>query len=42
VLIQAYTLGRIVDDIVEEPVDPAAWNELIMQVITRVLVAPES
>jgi AcrR family transcriptional regulator len=42
VLIQAYTLGRIVDDIVEDPVDPAAWNELIMQVITRVLVAPAS
>jgi AcrR family transcriptional regulator len=42
VLIQAYTLGRIVDDIVEESVDPAAWNELIMQVITRVLVASDS
>jgi hypothetical protein len=41
VLIQAYTLGRIVDDIVDEPVDPAAWNDLIMKVISQVLAAPE-
>jgi len=42
VLIQAYTLGRLVDDIVEEQVDPAAWNDLIMQVIIRVFAASES
>jgi hypothetical protein len=41
VLIQAYTLGKIVDDVVEEPVDPQAWNDLIMQVITNVFAAPE-
>jgi len=41
VLIQAYTLGRIVDDIVDDPVDPAAWNDLIMKVISQVLAAPE-
>ena len=36
VLIQAYTLGRIVDDITTEPVDPAEWQRLIMRVIERV------
>jgi hypothetical protein len=41
VLIQAYTLGKIVDDVVEEPVDPQAWNDLIMQVTTNVFAAPE-
>jgi AcrR family transcriptional regulator len=40
VLIQAYTLGRIVDDIVDDPVDPDAWNDLIMKVISQVLAAP--
>jgi AcrR family transcriptional regulator len=40
VLIQAYTLGRIIDDIVDEPVDPAAWNELITKVISQVFAAP--
>lgn len=36
VLIQAYTLGRIVDDISTEPVDPDSWQRLIMRVIERV------
>jgi len=36
VLIQAYTLGRIVDDITTEPVDPDAWERLIMRLIERV------
>ena len=36
VLIQAYTLGRIVDDITTEPVDPDAWERLITQLIERV------
>lgn len=33
VLIQAYTLGRIVDDITTQPVDPAAWEQLIGRII---------
>lgn len=36
VLIQAYTLGRAVDDLVSEPVDPDAWNRLIMKIVTKV------
>lgn len=36
VLIQAYTLGKIVDDVVENPVDPAEWNALIMKIVIRV------
>lgn len=36
ILIQAYTLGRAVDDLVAEPVDPAALNSLIMKIVTRV------
>lgn len=37
VLIQAYTLGRIVDDITTEPVDPDEWERLINRLIERVL-----
>jgi AcrR family transcriptional regulator len=36
VLIQAYTLGRIVDDITTRPVDPVAWERLILRLIERV------
>jgi len=36
VLIQAYTLGKIVDDVVENPVGPEDWNALIMKIVTRV------
>ncbi len=36
VLIQAYALGKIVDDIVEEKVDEEAWNRLINKLIDRV------
>ena len=36
VLIQAYTLGRIVDDITTESVDPAEWQRLIIRVTERV------
>jgi len=39
VLIQAYTLGRSVDDLASEPVDPAAWNSLIMKIVTHVFGA---
>lgn len=36
VLIQAYTLGRIVDDITTRPVDPDSWDRLIVRLIERV------
>lgn len=39
VLIQAYTLGRIVDDITTEPVDPKAWERLIARIIERVFAS---
>jgi hypothetical protein len=41
VLIQAYTLGKVVDDVVDTPVDPQAWNDLISQVIALVFASPE-
>jgi len=37
VFIQAYTLGRIIDDITDDPVDPADWNRLIVTVMTQAL-----
>ena len=36
VLIQAYALGKIIDDIVDEKVDEEAWNQLINKIIDRV------
>lgn len=36
VLIQAYTLGKIVDDVASAPVPMEAWNSLIMKIVTRV------
>lgn len=36
VLVQAYTIGRIVDDISVNPVDPVAWEHLIARVIDKV------
>lgn len=37
VFIQAYTLGRIIDDITDDPVDPADWNRLIVTVMADAL-----
>lgn len=37
VLIQAYTLGKIVDDVVENPMDGLAWNDLIGLIVGRTL-----
>ena len=37
VFIQAYTLGRIVDDITDDPVDPEEWVNLIITVMSRAL-----
>ncbi len=42
VFIQAYTLGRIIDDITDDPVEPAEWNHLIVTVMTETLSAPAS
>jgi AcrR family transcriptional regulator len=39
IFIQAYTLGRIVDDITDDPVDPDEWINLIVTVMTRALSA---
>lgn len=39
--IQAYTLGRVVDDINPHPVPPHAWIELIDRVVADVLLAPD-
>jgi AcrR family transcriptional regulator len=38
VFIQAYTIGKIVDDVTTEPMDPAAWNVLIMKIVDRVFI----
>lgn len=40
VFIQAYTFGRVIDDISEDKVDPAAWESLLMKVVERVFSAP--
>lgn len=39
VLIQAYTLGRVVDDVVSDKMNPEAWNALIMRLVDRVFLA---
>ena len=39
VFIQAYTMGRVLGDLDSEPVDPAAWNALIGDVLDA-LVRP--
>lgn len=38
VLVQAYTLGMIVDDFVEKQMDPEAWYSLIDKVVERVFL----
>lgn len=40
VFIQAYTLGRVLDDIDPDPADPAAWTELIVRVVRSVILEP--
>ncbi len=37
VFVQAFTLGRIVDDITDDPVDPEDWINLISTVMIHVL-----
>ena len=38
VFIQAYTLGKVVDDIVTEPMDAEAWVLFIDSIVERVLM----
>ena len=38
VFIQSYTLGQIVNDLVDEPMDVDAWNRLIDQVARAIVV----
>jgi hypothetical protein len=37
VLIQAYTLGKIVDDVVDNPMEADAWNALIGLIVDKTL-----
>lgn len=37
IFIQAYTLGRIIDDITDDPVDPEDWNKVITTVMRDAL-----
>ena len=38
VLVQAYTLGMIVDDFVVNQMDPEAWYDLIDKVVDKVFL----
>lgn len=42
VFIQAYTLGKVVDDLVDKPVDATDWNRLIAVFVELTLIAPDS
>jgi AcrR family transcriptional regulator len=39
VFIQSYTLGKIVDDIVPEPMSPESWNNFILYMLENTLLA---
>ena len=39
VLIQAYTLGKVVDDFAKAPVDPDEWNMVIGAILEKVFAA---
>ena len=41
VLIQAYTLGKVLDDYSPTPVNPANWNNLINTIIRKVFIGLE-
>jgi AcrR family transcriptional regulator len=38
VFLQAYSLGRIVDDVTPSPMESKAWDDLVMSILDRVLV----
>ena len=37
VMIQAYTLGKVVDDFALEPINPEAWNSLINEILETII-----
>lgn len=39
VMIQAYTLGKVVDDFAEEPMDPAEWTKIIDLLLLNVFAS---
>ena len=41
VFVQAYTLGKIVDDFVPNPMDGELWNELITKILDKVFFDPK-
>jgi len=38
VLVQAYTLGKMIDDIATDPMSPEAWDQLIVKVIRDIFM----
>lgn len=38
VFVQAYTLGKVVDDITARPVNPEAWESMIMAIIEQLFI----
>jgi AcrR family transcriptional regulator len=38
VLIQAYTIGRVVDDVVDNPIDAESWYDLIDELVERLFL----
>ena len=41
IFIQAYTLGKLVDDVSETPMDTTDWENLITLIVERALAVPE-
>lgn len=41
VFVQTYTIGRIIDDITNSPMDPNAWNDIIRTVMVDALSNPD-
>ena len=39
VLIQALTLGRVIDDVSEEKISQASWNDAFMKITREVILA---
>lgn len=40
VFIQAYTLGKVIDDLTTEPMSDSGWNSLILEVLEKVIFTP--
>lgn len=34
--IQAYTFGKLIDEVSDDPVDPDAWSDIVMKILYRV------